>query len=73
MLDAWRRSPRVRRFWCHNAKRNVEVTFVGGDVRACSAFDAPGAVTCSRACRNATYRRQWEPALPLWDRPSRSR
>jgi hypothetical protein len=71
LLEAWRPKSRVRRFWCHNARRNVEVTFAGGGVCACSAFDTPEAVTCSRACRNAAYRRQWEPALPLWDRPAR--
>src|SRR6266540_2253795 len=55
------------------AGREVEVWFIGSEVRACSAFEPSGAVACRRACRNAAYRRQWEPALSrLFRRPPTS-
>ncbi len=63
-----RRAGRVRRFRCRDADREVEVLFVGNEVRACSAFEPAHAVTCGKACRNAAYRRQWEPALPVLSR-----
>ena len=63
MCGEWRRAGRVRRFRCRDAGREVEVWFVGNDVRACSAFEPADAIGCRRACRNAAYRRQWEPAL----------
>jgi len=65
------------RFWCALARREVEVKFdvhrVAGlrwttAVRACSAFDPPTAVACARRCRDATFRRQWAPALPVFTR-----
>ena len=68
MWAEWRRAGRVRRFRCRDAGREVEVWFVGNEVRACSAFEPPGAVACRRACRNAAYRRQWEPALSRFSR-----
>jgi hypothetical protein len=56
---AWldrRRQVRVRRFWCETARQVVRVVFVDSTVRACSAFEPAGAVTCGRACL-ATSRR----------------
>jgi hypothetical protein len=58
------RAGRMRRFRCRDAGKEVEVWFVGNEVRACSAFEPPDAIACRRACRDAAYRRQWEPALP---------
>jgi hypothetical protein len=69
LWDERRRLGRVRRFRCRDADREVQVLFAGGEVRACSAFEPVHAVTCDKRCRNAAYRRQWEPALPaLWRR-----
>ena len=62
------RAGRMRRFRCRDAGKEVEVWFVGDEVRACSAFEPPRAITCRRACRDASYRRQWEPALPVLSR-----
>ena len=62
------RAGRMRRFRCRDAGKEVEVWFVGDEVRACSAFDPPDAIACRRACRDAAYRRQWEPALPVLSR-----
>ena len=64
----WRRAGRVRRFRCRDAGKEVEVWFVANEVRACSVFEPPGAIACRRACRDAAYRRQWEPALPVFSR-----
>jgi hypothetical protein len=64
----WRRAPRVRRFRCRDAGRDVEVTFVANEVRACTAFETASGVACRRACRDGAYRRQWEPALPVYSR-----
>ncbi len=58
LWDAWKERGRVRRFWCRDAGRDVEVLFVGNHVRACSAFEPMHAITCERNCRNAAYRRQ---------------
>jgi len=71
LRDELRRRGRVRRFRCRDAGREVEVLFVGNEVRACTAFDPMDAVTCDKACRNAAYRRQWEPALPVFSRRAR--
>lgn len=68
------RPSRSRRFWCALARRQVEVEFdrrglpglrraVG--VSRCSVFEPPEAITCGRRCLDPTFRRQWEPALPL--------
>jgi hypothetical protein len=73
MWAEWRRAGRVRRFRCRDAGREVEVWFVGSEVRACSAFESPRAIACRRACGNAAYRRQWEPALPVLSRRPRER
>ena len=63
-----------RRVWCSLFGRETFVRFetkgVAGlrfktGVHACSAFDPPDAVACPRCCVDATYRRQWPPALPL--------
>lgn len=59
------RAGRVRRFRCRDAGKEVEVWFVGDEVRACSAFEPPDAITCRRACRDSAYRGQWEPAPPV--------
>jgi hypothetical protein len=69
--DERRRLGRVRRFRCRDADREVDVLFVGNEVHGCTAFDPPDAVTCGKACRNAAYRRQWEPALPVFSRRAR--
>ena len=71
LRDEWRRRGRVRRFRCRDAGWDFEVLFVGNEVRVCTAFDPTDAVTCDKACRNATYRRQWEPALPVFSRLAR--
>jgi hypothetical protein len=65
---------RQRRIWCSLLGREVFVTFemrgvpglrwIGG-VHACSAFDPPEAVACQRCCTDATYRRQWLPAITM--------
>jgi hypothetical protein len=49
LLDR-RRQVRVRRFLCDPAGQVVRVVFVDSTVRACSAFEPAGAVTCGRAC-----------------------
>jgi hypothetical protein len=67
LLD-WGRQVRVRRFWCDTAREVVRIVFVDGTVRACSAFEAAGAVTCGWACldtgrrppRHAARRREKE-------------
>ena len=66
-----RRAGYVRRFRCRDAGREVEVLFVGDEVRGCSAFHPAAAVTCRQACRDSAYRRQWEPALPVFSRRGR--
>ena len=64
-------------FWCPSARRGVEVRFEQRGfpgfrrttaVLACSAYDSPEAITCGRQCRDVTFRRQWEPALPVFGR-----
>jgi hypothetical protein len=66
---------RRRSFWCSQAQRPVEVEFeehgVPGirctaRVLTCSAFESPEAIACARRCRWAAFRRQWEPALPVF-------
>ena len=61
-------------FWCAIAERDVEVEFTArgipglrgpGAVERCSAFDPPTAISCSRRCLDATFRRQWQPDLPV--------
>jgi hypothetical protein len=41
--------------------------FFGGvtAVRSCSAFERGAPISCRRRCLNASYRSQWEPALPV--------
>ena len=64
-----------RRFWCAWSRRDVEVEFVerglpglpwAVSVQGCSAFDPPTAVECQRRCVDPAFRRQWEPALPVY-------
>ena len=50
---------RVRRLWCGAARRDVEVTFVANTVRACTAFEPVGAITCDRACLDAAHHGRW--------------
>lgn len=66
--------PVTRRFWCRWSGREVEVQFLAGGlfglgspvaVRRCSVFEPASAIECQRRCLDATYRRSWEPALPL--------
>ncbi len=68
------RASRQRRFWCPEARREVEVEFeehgIPGFRRAvavkrCSVFDPPSAVICHRRCLDADFRRQWPSALPV--------
>ncbi len=66
---------RQRRFWCAAQRREVEAEFEEreffGRSRAvvrCSAFETPEAITCSRRCLDAAFRRQWESPLPVFDR-----
>lgn len=71
---------RVRRrqsFWCSQAQRAVEVEFEARGVPGirrtaavlnCSAYESPEAIACARRCRDAAFRRQWEPALPVFGR-----
>jgi nucleotide-binding universal stress UspA family protein len=65
-----------RHFWCAWSRRDVEVEFVehglpglpySVSIRACTAFEPPTAVQCHRRCVDSTFRRQWEPALPVHD------
>lgn len=55
LLDSGRQV-RVRRFWCDTARQVVRVVFVDSTVRACSAFEPAGAVTCSRQCLDSSRR-----------------
>lgn len=64
-----------RRFRCREAAREVEVEFarrpwLGGitAVNSCSAFECGAAISCHRRCLDGSYRRQWEPALPVIQR-----
>lgn len=66
-----RRAGFVRRFRCREAGREVEVLFVDNEVRGCTAFHPAEAVTCRRQCQSGAYRRQWEPALPVFSRRTR--
>jgi uncharacterized protein (DUF58 family) len=50
---------RVRRLWCRTAGREVELTVVANTVRACTAFEPVGAITCGRACPDPTDRQRW--------------
>jgi hypothetical protein len=68
---------RRRSFWCSQAQRPVEVEFEEHGVPAvrytarvltCSAYESPEAIVCARRCRDAAFRRQWEPALPVFGR-----
>ncbi|MBI4635771.1 MAG: hypothetical protein HY727_05425 [Candidatus Rokubacteria bacterium] len=72
-----RRRGRRRHFWCALAQREVEVELERAGlagfwdtvaVRSCTAFDPPSAVACARRCLDASFRRQWEPALPVLKR-----
>jgi hypothetical protein len=65
-----------RAFWCPFARREVEVEFARGswfggpsDVRRCPVFEPSEAVICGRRCVEASYRRQWDFALPVLKRP----
>jgi nucleotide-binding universal stress UspA family protein len=66
-----------RQFWCALHRREVEVDFVehglpgfprSVSVQSCSAFEPATAITCPRRCTDAAFRRQWEPALPVYAR-----
>jgi len=68
---------RRRSFWCSLAQRGVEVVFEErglpgvrrtAAVLGCSAYDSPEGIACARRCRDAAFRRQWEPALPVFGR-----
>ena len=61
-----------RRFWCRRAGRNVEVEFATrglvpriASVKQCSEFEPGSAISCSRQCLDAGFRRYWPPALPV--------
>lgn len=63
-----------RGFWCGSRHREVEVEFevrglpgfrAPADVVSCTAFEPPTAVGCRRQCLDPTFRRQWEPSLPV--------
>ena len=61
-----------RSFWCALTRREVEFQARGLPgvrrlvaVKGCSVFDPPEAVACARHCLDATFRRQWEPPLPV--------
>lgn len=69
-MRSWRAA-----FWCALQGREVEVEFVTRGIpvlsqpcgmRSCSAFDPATAILCHRRCLDATYRRQWPPALPVY-------
>ena len=73
---------RIRRFWCAQAARDVEVTFVEPGffaparptVDSCSAFEAGEDIACPRFCVDPTYRRPAPPAdltLPRFRRRAR--
>jgi hypothetical protein len=55
-----------RRFWCSEARREVEVEFERRrpvpwstpGVRRCSAFEPPEAITCRRECADPLFRLQ---------------
>ena len=66
-----------RRFWCAQSRQEVEVEFEERGlpgfrrqvaVKSCSVFDPPEAVACRRRCLDSTFRRQWEPPLPIHTR-----
>ena len=67
------RGRRRRSFWCAGVEREVVVEFRHGHVRSCTAFEEPSAIACARRCRDAAFRRQWPPALPVMMEPQRSR
>ncbi len=61
--------------WCALARCDVDVEFelrgIPGlrgprAVRTCSAYEPPTAIVCGRRCLDADFRRQWEPALPVY-------
>jgi hypothetical protein len=55
-----------RRFWCPAARNHVEVEFVTrsfrrlASVRRCTAFEDAQAITCTRRCLDARFRRHRE-------------
>jgi hypothetical protein len=71
-----------RHFWCSIKEREVEVEFltvprrllgpriVG--VKSCTAFEAPAAVACDRACVDGRFRSQWPDSLRVGTRPATS-
>ena len=68
------RAIRRRRFWCAQARRDVEVEFQehglpgfrwSAAVKSCSVFDPATAVACQRRCLDAQFRRQWDGPLPV--------
>jgi hypothetical protein len=71
-----------RHFWCSIKGREVEVEFqtvprrllgpriVG--VKSCTAFEAPAAVACDRACVDGRFRSQWPDSLRVGTRPATS-
>ena len=72
IVGAWAAVSVRRRFWCRLAQRDVEVLFERrgllrrlASVRSCSAFEPATCVSCGRRCLDASYRRQWEAALPI--------
>jgi universal stress protein A len=71
--DAERPVVRLRRFWCAEHRREVEVEFEMRGlpgfrspvaVRSCSAFEPGAAIDCSRRCLDPSFRLQWEPVAP---------
>ncbi len=61
-----------RRFRCCLAGREVEVEFATrglfhrlAGIKRCPVFEEGTAIACARRCLDASYRRQWEPALPV--------
>jgi hypothetical protein len=67
-----------RRFWCPLVRREVEVEFATrgwlglrrpAAVRRCSVFNPSEAVHCDRRCVEASFRKQWDVALPARSRP----
>ncbi len=79
VLGSWGTGSVRRRFWCRRAGRNVEVEFATrglvpriASVTWCSAFEPGSAISCSRRCLNASFRRYWPPALPVATRGRRA-
>jgi len=72
LVGAWGTDVVRRRFFCRLAWREVEVEFWAeglllqpAAVRSCSVFEG-GCPSCTRPCVEAAFRKQWEPALPVF-------